>query len=131
MMDVLMHSTETTVAHARVLYATSPEYDPSIAARMADIGAHPIHAPVHQACLAAANRHGEGTPTGIAPIPEEQLAGLPARISEIPDTLDRGSADLEQSGPPPHSTPAQEIAGPEPEQIIDCVEYEDFDDKEE
>jgi hypothetical protein len=53
MMDVLMHSPHTTVAHTRVVYSTSPEYDESIAAGMADIGTHPVHAPVHQACLAA------------------------------------------------------------------------------
>jgi hypothetical protein len=131
MMDVLMHSTETTIAHVRVVYATSPDYDPTIVARMADIGAHPVHAPIQQACLAAANWHGQGTRTNVAPLPEEWFAGLPAQISEIPETLDRGSADPEQSGPPPHSAPVQEIAGREPEEIIDCAECDDFDDHEE
>jgi hypothetical protein len=98
---------------------------------MAGIGAHPVHARVRQACLAAANWHGQGTPTGIAPIPEEQFAGLPTRTSVVPDTLDGGSADFAQSGPPPLSAPAHEIARPQPEEITEYAEYDDFDDNEE
>jgi hypothetical protein len=76
------------------------------------------------------NWHGQGTPTGIAPLPEERFVRLRVRTSAIPDTLDGGSADSEQSAAPPDSAPSQEISGLEPGEIIDCGEYDDFDDDE-